>query len=273
MKKESNKEIELLYINKFAELDNNNNIIFSHINLIHNELDKIKNSNANNVILISGSGDYPVDHSFLNIIPSNIKFWYCQNLTTSHPKLKPLPIGIESHKHAVKEGHGWGWDHAIEKYEFIKEYKFDVMPTKKITSCFNINTNFAHRSHVSNVISNCEYITKHGNLSFNDFINDILEHECVICPTGNGLDTQRLFETLYVGRIPITFKVCESPLYSEIYAKLPVIILDRAEELLNEEFIDAKIKEVKENIKNNLYDYDLLDFNYWKQQILYNANN
>ena len=36
-----------------------------------------------------------------------------------------------------------------------------------------------------------------------EFLKDIRNHEFVLCPRGNGVDTHRLWETLYMGSIPI----------------------------------------------------------------------
>jgi hypothetical protein len=260
--------MEFLQILKFSELDNNYDIIFCKRDYIDNELDKIKNSNINDVILITGDSDYSVDETYINKIPNNIKYWYSQNLLIKHPKLKALPLGLENHLNSVKIGHGTGWFKSIEKYNFIKNYKDNIKPNKKITSCYDVYTNYNHRSYINNVIKECDYITKNNKLTFLEYIEDILNHECVICPTGNGLDTHRIYETLYVNRIPITFKVCDSPLYDEIYSKLPIIILGNPEQLLDNNCINNKIEEIKQNKIENKYNLELLDYNYWKNNII-----
>ena len=54
------------------------------------------------------------------------------------------------------------------------------------------------------------------------YLTSILEHKFVLCPEGNGVDTHRLWETLYLGRIPIVTR----SVVTEAFASLPMVILD-----------------------------------------------
>lgn len=85
----------------------------------------------------------------------------------------------------------------------------------------------------------------------------------VLCPIGNGVDTHRLWETLYCNRVPITIKIGNFKIY-DLYKKLPIIILDSLEEILDKQHI---ITLYKKTINKN-YDYSLLDYSYWKEKII-----
>lgn len=91
----------------------------------------------------------------------------------------------------------------------------------------------------------------------------IMNYKMVLCPAGNGIDTHRLWETLYSNRIPITIKAGNYKIY-ELYEKLPIVILDRPQELLDYGLIDSKYQEVI----NKTYNMDLLKVDYWKDIIL-----
>jgi hypothetical protein len=91
----------------------------------------------------------------------------------------------------------------------------------------------------------------------------ILEFESVICPIGNGIDTHRLWEVLYLKRIPITFKVGDFKIY-ELYSRLPIVILEKESDLYDKNLVFDKI----ECVKNKKYNMDLLDFNFWKNKML-----
>jgi hypothetical protein len=90
------------------------------------------------------------------------------------------------------------------------------------------------------------------------FFDKILDYEAIICPIGNGIDTHRLWETLYSNRIPIIIKVGDYKIY-ELYEKLPIIILENENQLYDEKLLDIKINQ----IKNNQYDMSLLDMSHW----------
>jgi hypothetical protein len=85
----------------------------------------------------------------------------------------------------------------------------------------------------------------------------------VVCPAGNGVDTHRLWEVLYSNRIPITVKIGDFKIY-ELYNKLPIVVLENMDDLLDLELIYKKYNQIKINYEN----IGMIDFNYWKNKIL-----
>ena len=88
-----------------------------------------------------------------------------------------------------------------------------------------------------------------------------------VCPAGNGVDTHRLWEVLYSKRVPITIKVGDYKIY-EMYEKLPIIVLDKAEQLLDTSLIMRKYMQVT-NRNNKM---KLLNAEYWMKEIKEVAN-
>ena len=88
-----------------------------------------------------------------------------------------------------------------------------------------------------------------------------MNHKFVLCPWGNGIDTHRLWETLYSGSIPVT----KYNIAYKTFEKLPIIFVDKFDEI-NLEFLNKKYSEL---ISNNL---NLLNFEYWKLQIQSHKN-
>jgi hypothetical protein len=84
----------------------------------------------------------------------------------------------------------------------------------------------------------------------------------VLCPAGNGVDTHRLWEVLYLKRIPITIKVGDYKIY-KLYEKLPIIILENESDLYDKVLLTKKLYE----IKSKPYDINLLNINYWLKKI------
>ena len=83
-------------------------------------------------------------------------------------------------------------------------------------------------------------------------------HTFVLCPQGNGLDTHRLWETLYVNSIPVVRKNINNKFYTD----LPICIINDWHEL-NEDFLKKEFIRINK-LKHNL---DKLDFNFWKNKI------
>jgi hypothetical protein len=254
--------MDFLQINKFSELHDGENIIFCKTDFIFNEFEKISKI-PHDVILITGNSDYPIDSVRFGKKPKNVKKWYAQNALINDEILIPLPIGLENKLVSSRQGHGVGYyDRVLEKENLLSR-KITKTPIKKYYSNFDINTNYLYRSKIKFICENSNHIDwEDSNLSLTEFFDKILEYEAVICPIGNGVDTHRLWEVLYSKRIPITIRVDNFKIY-DLYEKLPIIILDNENQLYDEELLDNKIKE----IKNNQYNMSLLDFTYWKNLI------
>jgi hypothetical protein len=123
---------------------------------------------------------------------------------------------------------------------------------------FNKYTNLNVRQNVENICKNEKHITwDNPNKSYNTFITECLDHEMIVCPEGNGPDTHRFWETLYIGRVPIAKK----NIATEDFIDLPVVWLDSWEELTDENFIIHKFRQTKSKNLN------LCLMNYWENLI------
>jgi hypothetical protein len=71
--------MNIIQINKFSELHNNETIIFCKTDYIFDEFKNIEKI-PNDVILITGNSDYPIDESRFNLKPKNVKKWYTQKI-------------------------------------------------------------------------------------------------------------------------------------------------------------------------------------------------
>lgn len=255
-------KMELIDINKFSELHDNENIFFTKTEFLQDDFSYIKTL-KNNVVLISGNSDYPINSSRMINLPDNVVKWFAQNAIENHPRLEPLPIGLENKVICKRLNHGVNYyDSAKLKEDFIFT-NHDIIPTKKIYSNFNINTNLFYRNKIKTLCIQAKHIVwEEPKLSINNFMSKVLEYESVVCPIGNGVDTHRLWEVLYLKRIPITIKVGNFKLY-ELYKELPIVVLENEFDLLNEELLLNKIEQIKET----KYNMDLIDFNFWKNKI------
>lgn len=257
--------IDILQINKFSKLHDGQNIIFCKTDYLMSEFEAIKKIN-NDVILISGNSDYVIDENIIKFLPKNCKKWYGQNVVVDSEIVKCLPLGLENSFISYRgDFHGVGYDYVKIKENSINNFT-DRVPNKFIYSNFNVQTNFNHRFPIKQISNEIVFIDWcEPNLSIEKFFDDILDYEAVICPDGNGPDTHRFYETLYMGRIPIIFNKI---MYNNLYNMFPVVFLDDINLLRNYEYMKEKI----DIAKNKQWNKKVLTSEYWMDEIKSNLN-
>ena len=116
-----------------------------------------------------------------------LKRWWAQNLCFVHPKMHFLPIGIANSM----------WEHGNPEYytcgSFCKSYN--------IHNNFSLHTNYAERRECADALesraSALPMVTAKENAE------RLAKYKYCLCPEGNGVDTHRLWEALYLDCIPI----------------------------------------------------------------------
>lgn len=279
------------YINLLSGLHNDDNIIFCKTDYLLQEFNKIKNLD-HDVILISGNSDYSVTSPIFDLMPRNIVKWYAQNaLCKSNNIIEPIPLGLVNGNNCYRADHGVSYSpiylSVINAIRQIQSNNFE--PYKNIYANFNVYTNLVYRSNIKSLCQQAKHIDwEEPTLSLEEFFAKIYDYKMIICPLGNGFDTHRLWEVLYLGRVPVVIKPkniaedCyeahgltkhlniqyiqnqnQEYLIYDLYKKLPIVILDRPEDLLNADLIFGKYEE----ILSNSFDSSILDAAYWTTHI------
>jgi hypothetical protein len=88
------------------------------------------------------------------------------------------------------------------------------------------------------------------------YLEDLRAYGLVLCPEGNGVDTHRFWETLYMGGLPV---VTTNKRMKFFYDNLPVLQLNKWEQLLDRSFVEKKWME----LSKNSYNFDMLSTKYW----------
>lgn len=295
--------MKLVCQREFANLHDGNQIFYSSSSTgrcreIFKEIEKLDRE----VILITGTDDQFVgkyeslnnEYQRANYIfdnpPKNIRYWFAQNNITKKENIIPIPIGMRNGFASFKrpnDSPGWDWverQHRDLENIYINDTSY---PTKFLY------VNYCNRpEHRKKVSEFCEkYLNSpyhEANLNYDIYTSHILDHECVMSPIGVGVDCYRIYESLYCKRIPITIKVGkigkfyadgvplswagtpyappqeeEYPMYTDLYSKFPIVMLESLEELKD----INHLKNLVEEQKNKEWDRNLLDFNYWKNLI------
>ena len=93
------------------------------------------------------------------------------------------------------------------------------------------------------------------NLDLNTYKQKLESHKFVLCPPGNGIDTHRMWETLYLDSIPVV----EKNISSREYSKLPIIYYENIE--------DVNIEYLNERCKELIFEKEMLSVDWWEKKV------
>jgi len=232
-------------INKLKEI----NIVYLHTMYKNQFFNLIKNLDSK-FIIVTHNSDINIDN--VDNLPKNVIKWYSQNVNCKDERLFSLPIGLENSK----------WFPEIQKQ---KKLINKLQNSKKIKNLVymnhNIRTNVVERTKTYNLLSNKSFVTVEfgsNGQNYDNYIDNIYNHKFVICPEGNGIDTHRKWETLYLNSIPIEKRNINSSFYED----LPICLVENWNEI-NEQFLNREY----DRIMNTKWNLDKLDMSYWINEI------
>jgi hypothetical protein len=212
---------------------------------------------SNLKVLVTGHSDYEIDKNDLDILnSSNLKLWLCHNKNFRHPKLSSIPIGLPNRE-----------DTQIHEITSNLDVIYNTSKTKKeILNLAYLNFSFwtypLERKKVVNLYSNKSWVTYEETIitheGHENDLDKINNHKFVFATRGNGIDTYRLWESLYLKTIPIV-KKC---IGMEDFYDLPILFIDNWEDI-TEDFLNEQY----EIIMNKTYNLEKLDIKYWKNLI------
>jgi len=180
---------------------------------------------GNGYVLITHNSDHEVGSEQLPWIESNsgrLAHWFAQNLVVDHPKLSPLPIGLANRP----------WPHGDVELLCQIATQAEKLPRSAL-----LYVNFDPSTHpdreraweaVRSLMPTGEP-TRRRAQPFADYLRDLARHRFCVCPRGNGIDTHRFWECLYLGVVPVV----ERSAHTERWAceGVPLVLLDDWSEL------------------------------------------
>lgn len=202
----------------------------------------------------------------------NLERWFTQNCVVNHPKITPIPIGLDYHTIANSNpstGHMWGRrESPLEQDTTLLVLRSQMTPIEtRIPKCYSTCHMFIGRGHgqdridaMNQVPSSLLHLEKERVPRETSWKNQ-MQYAFVLSPHGNGLDCHRTWEALALGCIPV---VKTSPL-DRLYEGLPVLIVKRWSDITYEVLMTA-VKELgplctPEHIPEKL------TLNYWTKLI------
>ncbi len=199
---------------------NNKHSVFCYTHLLDSMQELIDTlrtlRNPFKLIFHNSDNNFEKKHLVLFQLLPLLQCIYTQNMAVTHPKVYPLPIGLANSM----------WPHGNpDVHEAV--FELDIPKDKYIYFNFNLNTNTVKRSECYNSIKNIG-IPWSEPLPYCEYLKELKRHKFAICPEGNGIDTHRFYECLYMNVIPI----CKRNILTEYYSKLlPIIVVNEWQDL------------------------------------------
>jgi hypothetical protein len=232
----------------FAQLKSDD-IIYTHTfyaDQLFEKLEKIENTQ---LTVITHNSDTTVD-----FVPPDNVYWFTTNVNIRYKSIRSIPIGLEN-DFWLKDKK----EKMIKKLSQHRNYKAMVYVNH------NVKTN-PERQKPYDLLKGKKWATVNSGANgqgFDNYLDNIFNHPFVVCPSGNGIDTHRTWECLYMGTIPIE----KRNINNQFYTDLPILFVDDWEEIterfLHDEFM--RIKDTKWNLEK-------LNFEYWQNEIIGNSS-
>ena len=229
-------------IESINDVINNKLLIFCYTHLIDNldllisKLIYLKNPFV--LVFHNSDANFNKKHLILFDKLHLLQSVYTQNMNVSNSKVFSLPIGIANSQ----------WKHG--NLTLINEvYNLKISKSKDIYFNFQKSTNLNKRNDCYDYISKLG-ISWSDKKPYHEYLLFLKQHKYAICPEGNGIDTHRFWECLYMNVIPI----CKKNILVEYYSKyFPIILVDE----WNDIDIDKLIITYSKNM--NSINHKLLD--------------
>lgn len=144
-------------------------------------------------VLITGNSDREI-HEMPSGLPPNLGRWFAQNTFVTNQVLRPLPIGLENH--------------ALGRNGRVRDLQpctdADIA-AKKLRLFAAFAPSAPERQGLLELLAQSTLVdVPGGRLAPARFHSILRRYRFVIAPRGNGVDTHRFWEALYMDALPIT---------------------------------------------------------------------
>ena len=160
-----------------------------------------------NRVLITGQSDYVINDKIYQTYCAKYQYWFSPNVECDGIGVFNIPLGISNY--------------GVDKIQYTnvmgnKAPMLDILHTPFLKTTlaymnFSVHTNPAVRQPVWDMFNSLPWV-KVGksmectNTSRNTYLRDMYHSKFTICPRGNGPDTFRMWEALYMKSIPIVMR-------------------------------------------------------------------
>ena len=206
-------------------------------------------------IWVTGMSDYTVRKTTSQPFEGLYDRWYGINVEKGLENIYAVPLGVDTHSDGVE-------DRARIMYEVINDGTPRGQIKDKLAYMnFNAYTYLQERAIIDLQFKNTPWVTAQVNqrLPYREYCENLKGHKFTFCPRGNGPDTHRFWESIYLGSIPI---VLDYPEMECFFEKLPVLKVKSWDNLT-----DDLLEMEYERIHETDYDFSIMRMGYWKDLI------
>jgi hypothetical protein len=159
-------------------------------------------------VLFSHNSDRPIGLRFRRYLARrSLVAWFAANAALKHPKLRAIPLGVANPYWPHGDVHAL---EAARRANLPKSRLFDVG--------FRVETNPDERRRCLAETG----LELDPPVSFAEHLERLASSYFCISPRGNGIDTHRTWEALYVGTVPIVTR----SVLTDQHPDLPCVVLD-----------------------------------------------
>jgi hypothetical protein len=203
--------------------------------------------------VIIGHSDHSVEDPDLN----GFDLVFCVNKNTSDPRVHSIPLGLPNYCDDLPILEILGDKKIVSE---ISKEKRDKINLAYIN--FSMETFPEERKNIIEQFVGSHWVSKQKMDSSRSgrekYLVSLKESKFCFCPRGNGIDTHRMWESLYMGCIPIVKKYHTHDFCDD----LPVLFVDEWSQI-NESYLQEKWEEYS----NREWNYEKLKLPYWKKFI------
>ena len=182
--------------------------VFINGDFLHEFMRRLTSMPTKKFNIIVHNSDRPLGPAELSkIIPVAIRI-YAINTTVQHPWLTTIPIGFVD-----------------RQLPFLESFVPPPGPRNNgiyIYVNVNVSTNPKARQACVDAMKDRPGVVFASNRSVPEYYEDLCLSRFVVCPEGTGIDTHRVYESLFCGATPVVLRNS----LAHLYEKLPVCIVD-----------------------------------------------
>lgn len=225
----------------------NAKILFVYTHILDFFFHKIYPLLNNPFVLVTHNSDDGVDDRYTKYLEDDkIIAWFASNNKIEHKKITAIPIGIANSQ----------WPHGnLALIDSIKNTNNEK--TELVYKSFNVSTSAEHRRNVDRLTS-LNGIKMGPPVDNRTYLTQLSKSKFCICPYGNGIDSHRVWEALYLGSIPVVPN-CS---FFRSFDGLPMIYVDDWSDVTPAFLSNEYVK-----ICQNVFNYEKSNLSYWRTKI------
>jgi hypothetical protein len=187
-----------------AKVSIGNESIFTTPDQLQDLVDHMNSNRLNltKTCLVIHNGDAIPDFATMDFLSTRFKKIYSTNWLGSHPKIEPIPIGLENIRYLRN-----GIPSDFKSLQPRRRIDFSDRPIDLLVA-FSLHTNPVERNAALSAARKVPGVKIMSAFMYPyEYLKLVSQSKFVLSPPGNGPDCHRTWESIYLGAVPIVLKV------------------------------------------------------------------